>query len=989
MNAHVIDILREFNRVRASSPARAIGLLIDAARRLVPRAGSAGCVMLERAAEPRERRGDAKLFQKPERIAQLAEEAVTEAAPFMIITQSSSARALQIIDGLNVSSLAWVPLSGHLPAGPQETSPVVPIPIAALIVETDRSAPPLQKQELQDIALLAELAGEVLFAGQDAHPTFDGRLPPQVFRRMLEHWIALARIRGMPLSLALLAVEGLERVNARLGFEAGDQALEGAVLTLLSRLPQNAVPAHHGGAVMAVLLLRQGPDEAMRSLASIIDVSREPHFRAADVTLHATGAVAALSMLPESRQTAQDLISAAEAALHRARTTQTNAVMWTEEIAFDDASHPFSDLTELDGAGYQRLLAVWRLLDAMSRSAGLNEIVSETLRALMRPFRAERTSLWRPSDDGWTALTTIRRQGLAEVAPSDRDRELVLRIHDEADVASSTTDRGTHALAIACREGPRTTAVLCLASDDGTLSVASHDVAFLRALTQQIGRALKDVAALEESRRQRQRAEQRLQKQSIELRRLLRTRTGLLGTHEEIRRAMATIERAARSTVPVLLTGETGTGKGAAARLIHQLSHRRGPWVVVDCGAIPGQLLESELFGYEKGAFTGAEVRKIGRFEEAHQGTIFLDEIGELPLELQPKLLRVLQESMVRRVGGTSDVEIDFRLIAATNRDLKSMVARGQFREDLYFRVGVVEISIPPLRERGEDVLLLSLYFLREYCAEVGRDLMTISSEGQDALLAHNWPGNVRELQNRLRRAVVMATANEITPVDLELSPTREMRKPTPPRNDRHDPLPRVETPAPTLPRLVAPSVPQPSVTMPSSQPTPAAGVPLPSVSGLNLEETLADWFWHVWLPVGEPAPQEALEAFLLRAALQHTNGSRRTAAELLGMHVDTLTAHLQKLSDPALSRSLRAHPVAQALTSEVARACLEPSKSNLMDRVVAVILRELLVYCRGNKSEMARLMGCGRRTLLNQLARHQIVLPVKKGQTEGEADER
>lgn len=244
---------------------------------------------------------------------------------------------------------------------------------------------------------------------------------------------------------------------------------------------------------------------------------------------------------------------------------------------------------------------------------------------------------------------------------------------------------------------------------------------------------------------------------------------GMIGRSPQMQSVYEKIRKVAAAEAPVLIVGDSGTGKEMAARAIHRLSRRKaGPFVAINCGAIPENLLESELFGHERGSFTGAHARKEGRIEAAQGGTLFLDEIGELALPLQVKLLRYLQEGEVERVGGRSPVKVDARVICATNLDLRAAMAEGRFREDLYYRIGVVVIPMPPLREREGDVRHLAESLLEQLAAEQGRTL-TFSAKALDAMEAYAWPGNVRELENRLRRAVIMAEGNQIGPGDLEL----------------------------------------------------------------------------------------------------------------------------------------------------------------------------------------------------------------------------
>jgi two-component system NtrC family response regulator len=242
----------------------------------------------------------------------------------------------------------------------------------------------------------------------------------------------------------------------------------------------------------------------------------------------------------------------------------------------------------------------------------------------------------------------------------------------------------------------------------------------------------------------------------------------IVGTSPSMQKVFATVEQVAQSNVDVLVVGETGTGKEVVARAIHRASgHAEGPFVPVDCGAIPDNLLESELFGHERGAFTGADARRIGLLELANGGTFFLDELGELPLQLQPKLLRTLQERKVRRVGGREEIEIDVRLIGATSRDLEAMIRQELFRQDLYYRINVVRIELPPLRMRGDDIGLLAEFFAHRHSREMGKPTPGITTEAYQVLRQYPWPGNVRELQNVIRRAIALSRDNWIDLDDL------------------------------------------------------------------------------------------------------------------------------------------------------------------------------------------------------------------------------
>jgi two-component system NtrC family response regulator len=247
---------------------------------------------------------------------------------------------------------------------------------------------------------------------------------------------------------------------------------------------------------------------------------------------------------------------------------------------------------------------------------------------------------------------------------------------------------------------------------------------------------------------------------------------GMLGNSPSMQPVFDSIRKVATTDAPVLILGESGTGKEMAARAIHQRGARKdGPFIAINCSAIPETLLESELFGHEKGAFTGAHVQRKGRIETAGGGTLFLDEIGEIPQPLQVKLLRFLQEQTIERVGGRQEIQINTRVIAATNADLKKGMAAGTFREDLFYRLAVVQIVLPPLRDRENDVRMLAQFFLKRFAAQASKPGLAFDQEALRVLNKHSWPGNVRELENCVRRAVIMADGKRVTPGDLELTP--------------------------------------------------------------------------------------------------------------------------------------------------------------------------------------------------------------------------
>jgi formate hydrogenlyase transcriptional activator len=303
------------------------------------------------------------------------------------------------------------------------------------------------------------------------------------------------------------------------------------------------------------------------------------------------------------------------------------------------------------------------------------------------------------------------------------------------------------------------TLALCRMTDD---TWSGEDVAFLVQVANQIA------IAVENSLSYRELAEmkERLATEKLYLEdeiRLDHNIGNMVGQGLAFQSVLKSVQIVAPTDSTVLILGETGTGKELVARAVHELSPRRkGSFVKVNCAAIPASLLESELFGHEKGAFTGAVAQRIGRFELAHKGTLFLDEIGEMPLELQPKLLRAIQDQEFERVGGTRTIRTDVRFVAATNRDLKGMVEESEFRADLYYRLHVFPLSVPPLRERREDIPLLTRYFVQKHAQRMGRAIDKIPATAMEALTRYDWPGNIRELQNVLERSVILTHGNTL-----------------------------------------------------------------------------------------------------------------------------------------------------------------------------------------------------------------------------------
>lgn len=363
---------------------------------------------------------------------------------------------------------------------------------------------------------------------------------------------------------------------------------------------------------------------------------------------------------------------------------------------------------------------------------------------------------------------------------------------------------------------------------------------------------------------------------------------GIIGQSTSLAEVFRILDKVAPTDSTVLVTGESGTGKELLVRALHANSSRADcPFVPINCGAIPRELLESELFGHEKGAFTHAIRSRPGRFELADGGTIFLDEIGEMDLSLQVKILRVLQEKEIERVGGTGCKKVDVRIVAATNRDLESEVAAGRFREDLYYRLNVIPLHLPPLRERGLDVLILARFFLERFCRKKDRPILRLSEDAARVLLAYAWPGNVRELENFMERLSILVDGDRVEVADLPAKIRDAAGAP-----ESLPPLPK----GALADEGVAAAPPAVVAQLPASgadASPPVAASPVAAPAGF------------VWPDLSVLAAQggnlkdflEAVEFRLIEEALQRSDGVKNQAAELLGIKRTTLIEKLKKKS--------------------------------------------------------------------------------------------
>jgi transcriptional regulator with GAF, ATPase, and Fis domain len=497
---------------------------------------------------------------------------------------------------------------------------------------------------------------------------------------------------------------------------------------------------------------------------------------------------------------------------------------------------------------------------------------------------------------------------------------------------------------------------------DSRLSIRvfnKEDLELLQALCRFVALHIENARFWDERRREELARREELEREIAALQESLRGQSMLVGESAAMQRLFAMLPRVAQSEASVLIYGETGTGKESIARLIHELSGRaHKPLIVVDCTTIPENLAESELFGHEKGAFTGAVARKIGKFEMADGGTVFLDEVGELPLKLQGKLLRVLEQQELERVGGGRVIKTDIRVIAATNRNLEQMMRAGEFREDLYYRLHVVRIEVPPLRERERDKILLAEFFLRRFAREYARRIEGFTEAARAALLRHDWPGNVREMKHRVQRAVILAAGPRIDVRDLQLESAGD---PAPPAlaEARHGERADRATQEPTpVPAGIAATRASPSAPGEPEEAPLAAEHRFWNRLDALLERLVRE---RLELPEGA-APGEnvlaRLECYLIDDALARTAGNKTRAGWLIGMERRQIIRRRERLrpfaGDAPPTGTLAAlRTELQVLLQR--RNLYDPSAVRHENLVEAVQRRLLRIACKAANRDVKR----------------------------------
>ncbi len=786
------------------------------------------------------------------------------------------------------------------------------------------------------------------------------------FQALLAAELEKARLQDLSFGLLLINPDEFAAVNERFGREAGDRIVREMSLRLRTALRSSDSVARYGGVIFAAMLPATALEEATAVARKILRYLTEAAFLEGAVRLGFCIGIAVFHADDEEVRHPLDLLRRADQALNAAKRRGSGSIVdWgagpeaEESGNFDRLSGIFTgDVTK----DYRNMVLLWDIIDAIAAGPDFDRLAQQVVDRLYASLKPDRVGLFLRGEDGELNLQrgltrqpaeggVQRRVETVEAGP--RARRLMAASLEGGDPKEAVAEGedggeaiGRAHYAVPLHTGSEPVGCLYLDGRVGTLALDSSDQVFLKALASQVGMAL-DRARLAESELRRQEQEQRrLRAELKELRQALR-QAKLVYSSPEMDSLVATTRRVAPTDATVLITGASGTGKELLARTIHELSPRRtGPMVVVDCGAISTTLIESELFGHEKGAYTGAQQRRQGRLAEAHRGTVLLDEVGELPLEVQSKLLRFVQEKQFTPVGGSKPRRVDVRILAATNRDLGIEAAAGRFREDLYYRLNVVRLDVPPLRDRPDDILHLARHFLETFSAQYHKSVRQFTPEAEEEMSRHSWPGNVRELQNRVLQAVILCEATQLGPAELGLPATTEGGRPAAAAGGAAPQPPAAEAAAQAGPQAA-----------PADAPGALRGgdellAALRQALGQQLDAGNAD---SPLLPLGRWLRED-----LVLEAQEAAGGTARRAAISVGLPETTFRRRLRKAAlevDAGLAGRSRSWSGVRELLGRLVR-CEELQGAALLKVTERLLLEEILERHPGDVRRGAQLLG-------------------------------
>ncbi len=775
------------------------------------------------------------------------------------------------------------------------------------------------------------------------------------FHVALTRALAHAQQKALPFVLLLLGPEEFGWVNERLDRRSGDRVLLEIATLLRAGLRMGDHVARYGGAMFTVILSDTTAEDGRLAAENVVRRLAEHRYHRGTLRLEFSAGVAAAD--PAEPLDGQEVIRRADQALSAARRGLAHSVcVWERGSEIERAGSVDRLQGIFTGDRSKDYRNMGLLLDQMAvvaASTDPGELARRFAQRLSEALRARRAGVLERSGNGFELLAGVERtHGEAQFFEvGDRDRALLERaLCERSVVVEGAPDPAALSLcAVPLLIEDRCLGGILLEVTSVNVSLEGPDRRILEALASQMAVAL-DRARLAELERLRQReVRERLEAEVNDLRRVVKG-SRLAYRSAEMESVLLAARKVAGTDATILITGESGTGKELLAHTVHELSRRQDrPFVIVDCSTIAPALIESDLFGHERGAFTGADSRKAGRLALADGATVFLDEIGDIPLDLQSKLLRFVQEKQLTPVGSVVPLRVDVRIIAATNSDLRAQVAGGRFREDLFHRLNVVRLELPPLRERRQDILHLARLFLRQFSALYRRPAQHFTPRAEEALESHAWPGNVRELQN-----VVLTTVLFNDTPEVEVESLRGLDE---------GPRPGSITSAPAM----APG--------PSSRPPPDAGAPgldTSSTAAMNLRRALAREIAEALRP-GGPGIRPIgkwLAQDLVLAGDRLSGGTRRRGARLLGLPDSTYRRQLQATTrDRAAEAPGRSPswPAVLSVLEEFVRA--RSGEVDVCQWAEACLLAEIESAAPGDARSAAALLGVTEPTLLRRQA--------------------
>ena len=604
------------------------------------------------------------------------------------------------------------------------------------------------------------------------------------FQSVLTEEMARAMSRNHGLTLAFVNPDDFGAINERFDREAGDLVIREIAKRLIAMTRRGDYVARFGGAIFAVVFVNTKEDQASKLGRQLRVRLTDSEYLDGAFRLGFSVGISWFGPDDKGLRDPHELIRRTDQALAAAKLAGGNVeTMWSpgsegeQAASLDRLSGVFTGNMSRD---YRNMAMLWEVLGVIASNLELETLADQVLETLFSTIKPSRLALFSSGgDEAPSASVVLQRHQSGGSTP---EREDGFKIDPEITplLATALRDRVTITEELVFADGEvrlvclvpllleaEALGCLYLEGRPKELVLDASDTVFLQALATQLAVAL-DRARLSQREKIRRENEQRQLRAELKELRSAIQHARLVYRSAEMEELLGTVRRVAPTEATILITGDSGTGKELLARTIHELSGRReGKMVVVDCGSIPPSLVESELFGHEKGAYTGAARRAKGRFEEAQGGTVFLDEISELPLEVQSRLLRFVQEKELIRVGGTRSQRLDVRILAATNRGLEGEVAAGRFREDLFYRINVVRLVLPPLRQRPDDILDIARHYLETYSVTYQKNIRRMTPDAEKLLVDHRWPGNVRELQNLMMRAVILCDGERLDVDDL------------------------------------------------------------------------------------------------------------------------------------------------------------------------------------------------------------------------------